>query len=45
MITVDIDRLLEATVELKTEKNDFPMEKIEIDAFLEKTLEASKIRK
>lgn len=39
MITIDIDLLLEATAELKTEKKDFSMMQIEIDKVLEITRE------
>ncbi|XJZ25779.1 hypothetical protein ACF5W4_10185 [Bacillota bacterium Lsc_1132] len=45
MITIDIDRLLEATAELQTEKNDFPMKKIEIDLILENTREFMTMKK
>lgn len=37
MITIDIDRLLELTAELKMDKKDFQMKKIEIDKILENT--------
>ncbi|MGG5254014.1 hypothetical protein ACQYAD_11020 [Neobacillus sp. SM06] len=43
-MTIDIDRLLEATIELKIEQIDFPLKKIEIDTFLENTREIPKIR-
>ncbi len=44
MIMIDIDRLLETTIELKTEQIDLPLKKVEIDAFLETTREVPKIR-
>jgi hypothetical protein len=34
---IDIDRLLESTTELKADKNDFQVKKIEIDKILEIT--------
>lgn len=37
MITIDIDRLLEATAELKIDKKEFKMKKVEIDSLLENT--------
>jgi hypothetical protein len=37
MMQIDIDRLLESTTELKADKNDFQVKKIEIDKILEIT--------
>ncbi|WP_256236885.1 hypothetical protein [Bacillus sp. EB600] len=37
MIKIDIDRLLESTTELKADKSDFQVKKIEIDRILEIT--------
>jgi hypothetical protein len=37
MMKIDIDRLLESTTELKADKNDFQVKKIEIDKILEIT--------
>jgi hypothetical protein len=37
MMQIDIDRLLESTTELKADKNDFQVKRIEIDKILEFT--------
>jgi hypothetical protein len=37
MMKIDIDRLLESTTELKTDKSDLQVKKIEIDKILEIT--------
>lgn len=37
MMQIDIDRLLESTTELKADKNDLQVKRIEIDKILEIT--------
>jgi hypothetical protein len=37
MMKIDIDRLLESTTDLKADKSDFQVKKIEIDKILEIT--------